>query len=405
MIQDPQAEVELSFAELLEAYDYSLPERGEIIEGVVLMVDTDEILVDVGQKRDAVVPRKDLSLLPQDVLAAIRPGQRIMTYVLQPRNSEGDLIVSINKAFELEDWNRAHSIMESEGIVEARVSEANRGGVMVSYGRLTGFVPQSHLISLPRFASQDELHEAKRKMIGRTLSLKFIEIDRKRNRLILSERAARQELQQNRLSEIQVGDKVKGRVVSIVDFGAFVDIGGVDGLIHISKLTHNHVNHPGEVLAVGDEVEVLIDNVDVEKQRISLDRAALLPDPWDSVLEVFTVGALVNGIVTNVVDFGVFVRLENHLQGLIHISHMSLFGTKNPHDVLSEGDQVLARIISIEPEERRIGLSIDAVTVEEQETWMHARGGDTADATPVTDDVDDVDVVADAPELDAAPGS
>jgi small subunit ribosomal protein S1 len=234
---------------------------------------------------------------------------------------------------------------------------------------------------LPRFTSSDELEEAKRGLVGDSLLLKFIEIDRKRNRLILSERDARAQAQQSRISELEVGMKVTGRVVSIVKFGAFVDIGGVDGLIHISKLDHRHINHPGEVVAVGDEVEVIIDSIEEDQQRISLNRVALLPNPWDEVMSEYNIGDLIQGMVSNVVDFGAFIQLPNGLQGLVHVSKMSSFGTSNPRNIVREGDVALVRIISIEPQEQRIGLSMDDVTIDEQEEWMHARGDENTETT------------------------
>lgn len=361
------------FASLLDEYDFEMPYRGQILEGTILNVSDNEVLLDVGLKRDAVVPRKDLDMMGEQLRQKLIPGNTVMAYVLQPRDYSGELLVSINKAQELEDWQSAQSAMEEGGIVEATVSGSNKGGILVDYNRLTGFVPQSHIISLPRFASQDELHAAKKQMIGESLSLKFIEIDRRRNRLILSERAAKTEIQQTRMSELEVGQVITGRVVSIVDFGAFVDLGGVDGLIHISKLAHSHVNHPGEVLSVGDEVSVLVSDVDADNERISLDRTAVLPDPWDTVLDEYQIGNLVETKVTNVVDFGAFAQLPNGLQGLVHASQMSMFGSSNPHDLLKEGDAILVRIVSIEPDQRRIGLSMDQVSVEEQETWLHER--------------------------------
>lgn len=382
---------EMSFADMLDQYNFDMPYRGQILEGIILEAGHDEVLVDVGLKRDAIVPRKDLSLLDDKLLEKIVPGAEVLTYVLQPRNNDGELIVSINKALELEDWQRVNEMMEKDAVVDAEVIDMNRGGVLVRYGRLVGFVPQSHIVSMPRFASQDELFDAKRHMVGNKLSLKFIEIDRKRNRLIMSERLAQADLQQSRMSELEVGQKVTGRVVSIVAFGAFVDLGGVDGLIHISKLAHSHVNHPGEVLSVGDEVEVLIDDIDAEKQRISLDRAALIPDPWATVEENLAIGSLVEGTVTNVVDFGVFVQLPNSLQGLVHISEMTMFGTQNPRDVLRDGEHVLVRVISIEAERQRIGLSIDKVTVDEQEEWLHNRreGGENVGGAAVIENMID----------------
>jgi small subunit ribosomal protein S1 len=385
-----------SFADMLDDYVYDMPYRGQILEGVVLEADKDEVLVDVGLKRDAIVTRKDLGLLDDKLRESIVPGKEVVTYVLQPRNDDGDLIVSINKALELEDWTRAKQCIEEDIIVDAEVVSTNRGGLLVRFGRLTGFVPQSHLISLPRFTSADELYDAKKDMIGQMLPLKFIEIDRRRNRLILSERDARMTAQKSRISELEEGQVLRGRVVSIVDFGAFVDIGGVDGLIHISKLDHRHVNHPGEVVAVGDEVDVRVDSIDTAENRISLNRVAVLPNPWDRVAEEYSVDDLIEGTVTNVVDFGVFVELPNGLQGLVHVSRMSSFGISNPRDLVREGDPVLVRIVSVEPERHRIGLSMDDVSVEEQEEWLHRRH----QAEPVTADDDEVDPVASESEPD-----
>jgi len=373
LLDTPEDTNELDFATLLDQYNYEDPYRGQILEGVVLSASGDEVLLDVGLKQDAIVPRRDLAMLSDRVRDRIKPGAEILTYVLQPRNQDGELIVSINKALELEDWQHAQEMMESGGIVEAEVIDTNRGGLLVRFERLTGFVPQSHLVSLPRFRSEDELQEAKRDAIGDKLPLKFIEIDRRRNRLILSERLARAHAQQHRLSELEPGQVVSGKVVSIVNFGAFVDLGGVDGLIHISKLDHRHVNHPGEVVAVGDTVEVRIDEIDIEKNRISLNRVALLSDPWETVAEEYKPGDLVEGRVTNTVDFGIFLELPNSLQGLVHLSKMSSFGTTNPRDLVREGDPLLVRIVNVDPERRRIGLSIDDVTIEEQENWMFER--------------------------------
>lgn len=383
---DDSSTFENEFAALLEEYDFEEPYRGQILEGMVLEVNNDEIIIDVGLKQDAIVTRKDLSLLDDAQRAKIQTGQNILAYVLQPRNSDGELIVSINKAMELEDWESAQKLMETGDLVTAIVMDANKGGLLVRYGRLNGFVPQSHVISLPRFASDYELQQAKQGIVGQELQLKFIEIDRKRNRLILSEREARAEAQQSRMAELEIGQQVVGKVVSIVNFGAFVDLGGVDGLIHISKLSHQHVNHPGEVLAIGDEVEVIVDDIDSNKNRISLNRVALLPDPWKTVETEYAVGDLVEGKVTNVVDFGVFVQLPNTLQGLVHVSKMSMFGSSNPHDLLREGDEVLVRIISIEADRQRIGLSIDDVAVEEQEEWLHGRREEAQQARAEGDD-------------------
>jgi small subunit ribosomal protein S1 len=286
-------------------------------------------------------------------------------------DNEGNLIVSINKALQQADWERAEHLLETGEVVEAQVVGYNKGGLLATFGRIRGFIPQSHVADIPRSATGDQLRDAKNDMMGQQLKVKVVEVNRERNRLILSEREAQQTVKQQMLENLEVGSIVKGTVVGLVDFGAFVDIGGIDGLIHISNLDRRYVNHPSDVLEIGDEVEVRIDEVDTKNQRISLNRAALMPDPWDHIDETFSVGDLVTGEVTNVADFGVFVALPHHLEGLIHVSEMTSYGAGTPTELIHEGEELLVRIIDIDREQKRIALSLDAVTAEEQERWMH----------------------------------
>lgn len=366
-------EEEMSFAELLDMYDYTNPHRGQILEGEILDVGENEVLVDVGLKRDAFVPRKDLDRLSDETKDSLAVGQHVMVYVLQPMNSDGELIVSINKALQQADWERAEKLLESSDVVEAKVVGYNKGGLLATFGRIRGFIPQSHVAEIPRSAAGDQLREAKNDMIGEPLSVKVIEVNRERNRLILSEREAQQAVKQKLLENLEVGSIVEGTVVGLVDFGAFVDIGGIDGLIHISNLDRRYVNHPSDVLSIGDNVRVRVDEVDLDHQRISLNRAALMADPWDEIDEHYQIGDLVTGEVTNVADFGIFIALPHHLEGLVHVSEMSTFGAADPTELIREGEEMLVRIIDIDKEQKRIALSLDSVTAEEQETWMHER--------------------------------
>lgn len=361
---------ELSFAEMLDGYMYKSPSRGQILPGVIIEAKHDEIILDVGLKRDAVVTRKDLMRLSQDVINQLKPGKEIQTYVLVPDSGDGDLIVSINKAMELEDWARAQRLLDSDEVTEGEVIEANKGGLLVRFGRLTGFIPNSHIESLPATSSPNRMREIKDSLLGRTLQLKVIQVESPRNRLILSERAARRVTRSERLAELQVGQILTGRVVNLTDFGAFVDIGGVDGMIHISNIDHRHVNHPGDVLRVGQEIDVRVDNVDMERERIALNRKAVLPDPWESFISSYQVGNLLEGVVTNVVDFGVFVAAPGGAQGLVHTSRMTTLGTVTPRDMFRESDPILVRIVGISLEQQHIELSIDDVTQEEQQEWM-----------------------------------
>lgn len=378
----------LSFAEMLDAYDYDTPERGQILEGIVLEVRHDEIIVDVGLKRDAVVTRKDLSRLPKDVIESLKPGDRIQTYVLQPDSYEGELIVSINKALELEDWKRAQDMLDADSVAEARVIDDNKGGLLVRYGRLVGFVPNSHIESVPPASSANRMRDIKTSLIGQTLQLKVIQVDMRRNRLILSERSAKRVARSERLQELQAGQIITGKVVNLTDFGAFVDIGGVDGMIHISNIDHRHVNHPSDVLSVGQEVTVRVDSIDIEQERIALNRKAVLPDPWEVFIQHYKPTDLLEGVVTNVVDFGVFVAAPGGAQGLVHTSRMSSLGASTPRDMFREGDPVLVRIVSIDTDRQHIELSVDDVTVSEQEEWMFRRHEEKASEQAAALDAD-----------------
>lgn len=381
----------ISFENLLESYIYETPTRGQILAGIILEAKHDQIILDVGLKRDAVVTRKDLERLSDEVINNLQPGREVQTYVLQPYSGEGELIVSINKALELEDWAMAEQLLESDEITQARVIDSNKGGLLVRFGRLTGFVPNSHIESVPPATSNGRMREIKDQLVGQMLDLKVIQVETKRNRLILSERAARRAARSERLAEIEVGQVLMGRVVNLTDFGAFVDIGGVDGMIHISNIDHRHVNHPSDLLAIGDEVEVRVDSIDMERERIALNRKAILPDPWVAFTNKYGVGTLMEGVVTNVVDFGVFVAAPGGAQGLVHTSRMESLGASTPRDMFREGDDVLVRIVGIDVDQQHIELSIDDVTVEEQQAWMFRKREEQREEEAMSDQSDHLD--------------
>lgn len=361
------------FAALLDAYNYDEPTRGQILTGVVLEVRRDEVIIDVGLKRDAIVTRKDLSRLPENYIDTIKAGMEIPVYVMRPYDEDGELIVSINKALELEDWKLAQDYLESDETIESSIVDVNKGGMLVRFHRLMGFVPNSHIESIPSGVSVTRLRDVKEKIVGKKVQLKVIQVEQARNRLILSERAARRDTRSERLQQLEAGQVVNGRVVNLTNFGAFVDIGGVDGMIHISNIDHRHVGHPSDVLSVGDEVTVRIDSIDVERERIALNRKAILPDPWEAFTEAYHVGDLLQGVVTNVVDFGVFVAAPSGAQGLVHTSRMENLGASTPADMFRESDAVLVRIVGIDTERKHIELSIDDVSVAEQEAWLFSR--------------------------------
>jgi small subunit ribosomal protein S1 len=361
-----------NFAELLDQYSYVEPTRGQILPAIVIAARRDEVIVDVGLKRDAVVRRADLDRLDRSYVESLKPGDEVQVYVMYPDTEDGDLVVSLNKALEREDWRRAQELMETDQVTEGVVIDSNKGGMLVQFGRLVGFIPNSHIESVTPTSREGRVKEIKDSMIGKVLQLKVIQVEAERNRLIMSERAARRATRSERLSELQVGSIVTGRVVNITDFGVFVDIGGVDGMVHISNLDHRHVTHPSDIVSIGDELTVRIDAVDVERERIALNRKATLPDPWTTFVSQHKGGDLFEGIVTNVVDFGVFVASESGAQGLVHATRMtSLKAT--PRDMFKEGDRVLVKIVGMDVDRKHIELSIDDITEEERAAYLTKR--------------------------------
>ena len=336
--------------------DFVRPKRREIREATVLAVQEDRILVDLGAKRDGRVPSADLERLDDEVRDSLQVGAQVPVYVLDPADDRDEIIVSVYKGLAQQDWLRAQELVESDECCECRVKASNRGGAVVTFGRLRGFVPNSHLASVPRGVRGGRLRQAKSDLVGKVLTLAVIEADPRGQRLVLSERKARRAQRQRVLDELTEGDVRTGTVCSLANFGAFVDLGGIDGLIHISELDWKHVHHPREVLSVGDQVEVYVLRVERERERIGLSRKRLLPDPWLALTDHLNVGDVLWGRVTNVVDFGAFVELDDGVEGLVHISEF-------PQDAQSvgaaqPGSMVQVRVLRIDVQRRRIALSL-----------------------------------------------
>jgi len=368
----PPAEVHPMQA-LLEQGDYDMPQRGDIREGVILSVNPQEVVIDLGLKREGVVPANDLSRLDKATLAEIQAGTTWPVYILQTGDREGNLIVSLSRALQEKDWFVAQQMMERNEIFESQVSGYNAGGLEVIFGKLRGFVPASHISTLPRNSSADERKQQLAAFVGRTIPLKVVEVDRRRRRLIMSERAAHRRWQREHrkqlLEELKIGDVRSGIVRSISDFGVFIDLGGADGLIHISELAWFPVSHPSEVVKVGQEVNVKVLRIDKQRERIGLSLKRVQPDPWSRVEEEYKVGELIEAIVTRVVDFGAFVRLRSGVEGLLHVSEMADIVPDHPQSLVSSGDLLLLRVLRIEPERRRIGLSLRQVSETEWAEW------------------------------------
>ncbi|MBZ0287089.1 MAG: S1 RNA-binding domain-containing protein, partial [Anaerolineae bacterium] len=348
------------FEQLLEASfsAYAPPRRGEIRRATILQIDEREIIVDMGTKRDGIVPFQDLERLDPNYRNTLKVGIEVPVYVMNPRDQDDNLVVSINMGLQQFDWDEARRLLTSEEPVNVGVTGSNRGGILVRWNRLEGFIPSSHLVSVnlgnDRRDNVDDLRD-------RPLLVKVIEVDQDRRRLIFSEREAQKEKRAQEkarlLAELREGDRVKGIVTGLLDFGAFVNLGGADGLIHVSELAWHRVDHPRDVLRVGDEIEVYVLNLDRDSNRIALSRKRLLPDPWENAALRYHEGQLVEGAVTNVVDFGAFVALDDGLEGLLHLSEMGDGSLKEPHSYVKKGDRLSLRISHLEPEKRRVGFT------------------------------------------------
>ena len=338
-------------------YDYHYPRRGDIRRGTVLSVEPHQIVVDIGAKRDAIVPEYDLGKLGEEEVAKIKVGDEVDVYVLRPEDREGNIVVSLNLARIHKDWLRAEELLESGEVFEGEVVGYNKGGVVVPFGKIRGFVPASHLMDMPSRLPREERMAKLAEFVGKTLPLKVIEVDRNRRRLIFSERAAHRQWREQQkellMDELCEGEVRHGVVSGLCDFGAFVDLGGADGLVHVSELSWDRAKHPREVLKVGDEVDVYVLRLDRERKRIALSIKRLQPDPWTLVDDKYKVGQLVKGTITKVVDFGAFARIEPGLEGLIRASEFAEGG-----EAVKVGDEVTLCIVSIDSAHRRMGLSL-----------------------------------------------
>ena len=362
-------------AQLLAEIEETLlePQSGDIRQGVIVDKRSNELLVDIGFKSEGIVNSREIERLGDTVLS-LGIGDEIPVYVIR-EDREGNVLLSVSRALAEKDWERAEELMESQDIFDGTVAACNRGGVIVKLGQVRGFVPASQLSSTSQSQSieEDESGSDDRwsNLMGNPLKLKVIDIDRNRNRLILSERLAmrewRRQQKEQLLESLKEGDVYDGVISSIADFGAFVDLGGADGLIHLSELSWNRVSHPSEVVAVGEKVKVQILSVDLERRRIGLSLRRLQPQPWDLVDDMYEVGQIVTGRITKLVNFGAFARLDDSgVEGLIHISELSNQRVNHPKEVVAEGEEHQLRIIRIDTDKQRMGLSLkQALPVEE----------------------------------------
>lgn len=347
-------------------------QRGEMVDGTIASIDRDGILVDIGAKSEGMVAASEIPLL----LGSANPpqvGESVIAYVLRGEDREGRMLLSLLRGREEQGWRTAEQLYGSGAIFEAQIREANRGGLIIDLHGLRGFVPMSQLSGVRHDAAdQEATMAALQAMVGQTLPVKVLELNRRRNRLILSERIAAQERRGRRkdelIAELREGEVRQGRVTSVTDFGAFVDIGGADGLVHLSELSWTRVGRASDVVKVNDVVDVMVLGVDRENKKIALSLRRTQPEPWAVLAQKYHPGDIVEGTITKLAAFGAFARIEDGIEGLIHISELSDGHVGNPRNVVEEGERRRMRVLRVEPERRRLGLSLRGIQplVEEQ---------------------------------------
>jgi small subunit ribosomal protein S1 len=345
-----------SVEDFLAAIDATIKnfDDGDIVEGTIVKVDRDEVLLDIGYKTEGVIPSRELSIKHDvDPSEIVSVGDVVEALVLQKEDKEGRLILSKKRAQYERAWGTIEKIKEEDGVVTGKVIEVVKGGLILDIG-LRGFLPAS-LVEMRRVRDLQPY-------VGKEIEAKIIELDKNRNNVVLSRRAwleqTQSEVRSNFLNQLQRGQIRNGVVSSIVNFGAFVDLGGVDGLVHVSELSWKHIDHPSEVVAVGDEVTVEVLDVDMDRERVSLSLKATQEDPWQHFARTHQMGQVVPGKVTKLVPFGAFVRVEEGIEGLVHISELAERHVEIPEQVVTVNDDIFVKVIDIDLERRRISLSL-----------------------------------------------
>jgi small subunit ribosomal protein S1 len=380
-----------------EAYGLDSPRRGELRTGTIARISGGDVLVDIGAKSEGMIPASEVEQMSDEQRDRLVVGQEIPVYIVRSGDRDDAILLSALRAMEEGDWSQAEGLLQNQEVYESSVAGYNKGGLIVKVGNLRGFIPASQISMARRRRAEGETPEKRwGKMVGESILAKVIEVDRRRNRLILSERAAAREarkaLKEQLITELQPGEIRAGRVISIADFGAFVDIGGADGLVHMSEISWKRIGHPRDALEVGQEVQVKVLSVDPERKRISLSMRELLPDPWETAVGDLREGQLLEGAVTKLTKFGAFASLkvegDYEVEGLIHISELSDRRIEHPKEVVEEGQKVTLRVIKIDRPRKRIGLSLKRVASAEYADldWKTAMQ-DLDTAPPAAEDV------------------
>ncbi len=359
------SDLELFEQYLNEGIDLDMPGRGDLREGVIVEIRPSELLVNIGSKRDGVVPQSDLAKLDAEFVKNLREGQTVDVVVARQPEDDSVFLLSIADAQQKRDWLVAEQLLESGAITDHKVLGFNKGGLTVEFNHLRGFVPASHIVDMPRNLSEDQRRSEFEARISQVMRLKVIEVDPKRRRLVMSqmlaEREHRSTLREELFKTLAVGDVVTGTVRSMRPFGAFIDIGGVDGLLHVSEIGFGNINHPRDALSVGEEVEVQVIRIDTDSQRVALSRKRLLSNPWDGVEVRYALGSIVPATITRLADFGAFAELEPGVEGLIHISEIADIAVAEPLKTVHAGDKIQVKVLRVDPKRQRIGLSMRQV--------------------------------------------
>ena len=381
--------------------------RGDIVEGVVVSSDSDGLIVNIGQKSEALIPLSEMRTLPQNELEVPNVGDSVTAIVVKNESSKSPTILSIDKSLGERGWQDLQDNMDQNLSVEGTITGFNKGGLVVEVLGIQGFVPVSQLVTVPRdicksFDNQDdqddqidpvEIEKKKKEFLGKKITLKPIEVTRPKNRAILSEREAakiqREKQKSEIISQLSIGEVRQGNIIGISSFGAFVDLGGADGLVHISELSWNTVKPPEDVVKIGQEVDVYILNVDHENNKIALSIKRLTPEPWETVSQNYQSGDIVQATVTKITNFGAFAKIEDTVEGLIHISELTNDQISHPNEVVEEGQVINVKILRIEADRKRIGLSVSKVDDPDSPIETDSSSDEPAESTEETDSSSD----------------
>jgi small subunit ribosomal protein S1 len=377
--------------DLLDSYEPMKPHRrGDVVEGIVMRADTDGIFVNIGDKSEGIVPPAEMRTLEPEALQQLKVGDEIVTLVVRGESGDRGAVLSIDRAQGEKGWRVLEKALEVGSSLEGTVAGFNRGGAIVEVEGVQGFVPMSQLVTVGRSGGEDAgaaegetgetgeepVKDPRDEDIGKVLQLKLLEVNRGRNRAILSERQALQEQRDEQkarlIEELTEGEVRHGKVTGISSFGAFVDLGGADGLIHVSEFSWSPIRAPEDVVKIGEELDVYVLRVDAENKKIALSLRRLQPEPWETIEQRYKIGDLVDATVTKLTNFGAFARVEGvegSVEGLIHISELSSRMIGHPREVVSEGEAVKVKVLRIEPERRRLGLSLKQGLEEEDEEY------------------------------------